>query len=495
MIETVNIINRVEEIRLATTRLDNLIHNVPVPDPVLFFYGVPYVGKTTLLNYTYKLALERQLLVALLDFDREQIRDGGTLANRYDGEVGFANLVDDLFVRLRESRKQPGVSLTGSWQSEEKDTQADTTQLISFIRQAQKNLSRPIALLFDTLEDVSPQTFIWLQERILSPLLQQGQLFVVMAGWTDHQESQQSLIWSVSRFTKVYPLRPFDAEETETQLQKLQSGSARFASKNILALTGGIPGLNKELASQQKDIQDEMGMISYLVNEVIFRRFSGRGLDEVRKELIVVAPFRQFDTRLFQHLLERLWPTSYKDVTLGQTRNLLRKLRLTSLVQQHPETYGYAIPHDLRRVLDSYFYMSQTTQYLQISGLAVLWFRQEISDGDCVMVVNELYHLAGIWRYAQEHSLPQFDGDFGQLPTEFSHYSTCLEHLHQRLVFVLEPLRMNNRTPDWVEKIIRTLKGDEFRWVLTESEIEQLLDVCRAYLREEFDDYKVSESL
>jgi len=441
MIETVNIVNRVEEIRLVSTRLDNLIHNVPVPDPVLFFYGVPYVGKTTLLKYIYnKLVLERNLPAVLLDFDREQIRDGGTLANRYDGEAGFANLVNDLFVRLKESRKLADVTPA----SEEQNIQIDTTQLLSFIHQKQENLSRPIVLLFDTLEDIAPEIFIWLQERILVPLLQKGQLFVAMAGWTDHQESQQSLIWSVSRFTKVCPLRSFDAESTEIQLQTLRPGPARFTSKNILALTGGIPGLNRQLILQQGDIQDEIGMISYLVNQVIFRRFSGRGLEEVRKELIAVAPFRQFDTRLFQHLLERLWPTSYKAMTLGQTRNTLRKLRLTSLVQQHPDTYGYTIPHDLRRVLDSYVYMSQPGQYLQINKLAVLWFRQEISDGDYTMVANELYHLAGMWRYIQERGLPWLDEGLGLLSIEFSNHNACLEHLHQRLVFVLEPLRTNS---------------------------------------------------
>lgn len=486
MIETVNIVNRVEEIRLVTTRLDNLIHNVPVPDPVLFFYGVPYVGKTTLLKYIYKLALERNLPAVLLDFDREQITDSGTLANHYDGEVGFANLVNDLFVRLRESRKLADITPA----SEEQNIQIDTTQLLSFIHQIQENLGRPIVLLFDTLEDIAPETFIWLQERILVPLLQTGQLFVAMAGWTDHQESKQSLIWSVSRFTKVCPLRSFDAESTELQLQALQPGSARFASKNILALTGGIPGLNRQLILQQGHIQDEIDMISYLVNQVIFHRFSGRGLDEVRKELIAVAPFRQFDTRLLQHLLEQLWPATYKDMTLGQTRNTLRKLRLTSLVQQHADTYGYAIPHDLRRVLDSYVYMRQPGHYLQINSLAVLWFRKEISDGDYPMIVNELYHLASLWRYAQEYGPPQLE-DFVQLSTEFSHHNTCLEHLQQRVVFVLEPLRTNSRTPDWVEKIMRTLKGDEFRWLLKESEIEQLLEVCKTYLREEFDDHDV----
>lgn len=465
------ILNREEELRLATTRLDNLINQIPLPDPILFFYGVPMVGKSTLLHEIQRKATERKMPVVFIDFDREQSSMDGDLINgRYDGEYGCVLLAKDVMEKLIWSADAP----TGESIKVTDSSYIAARKLVEYITWLQ-GFHKPLVLLFDTLEDAPVDTFAWWQEAVLTPLLEGGRLFIAIAGWSDYQESRHQFKWPVLRRMYSHHLRPFDPEQSEKQLRNLDDQN-RWLENNLIELTGGLPGLNEELVIVP--MEDEGELLRHMVEKVIFHRlFKKEPISDIKEELRILSAFRQFDTRLLQHTMKALWPEKYSDLTPFTVRqHLLKQLRAASVVEQHPDGFGYVVPHDIRRILDAEQQRNKQEQHFKVHCLATQWFHQQVEKGDVVMVADELYHLAGAWRDAAalHKAMP------GELPDgqnrEFQ--------LQKQLLAGLAQLKNNDRSYELVEKIIYVLRGEEFRWLLSENELSNLIEWCQRFMDE-----------
>lgn len=487
------VLNREEELRLAAKRLDDLINHIPVADPVLFFHGVHMVGKTTLLQAIRQMALDRQMPVAFIDFDREQLFEGHLIDDRYVNtppnesgsgkDQGCVQLAADLLMILEQSTDVPYIKRTSLGID---PRESAVNRLIEYVRWI-RGFLKPVVFIFDTLEEVPEDTFIWLQEKILAPLLEERGFFVVMAGWSNQPTLQ--FRWPVLRRMYSHHLRPFNKKQSEAQLQALNVDygwlDQQLVGRNVLEITGGIPGLNKKLVEYLRSPLvagiTTGSLLQWLVEEVIFNRFRKENIEQVKEQLLAVTIFRQFDTRLLiviANYLAQLAPEwgHYQMLNRRLARDLLRQLRDTYLVAQHPDGYGYAVPHDIRRVLDAYAQERNLERHFTIHCEAVRWFRKQVDAGDVVMVADEIYHLGGAWRDAERLRI--------LVSADIPDGSNRLSQLQEIIEAGLNRLNDNGRTPELVEKVIAVLRSEEFHWVLEEKEIQNLVECCQQYIHE-----------
>jgi hypothetical protein len=399
-----DIINRKHELRLIQERLDGLNSGAAVTHPVLFFHGVQMVGKSTLLRKAYRLARSYGMPAVLLDFDREQLKLTTGMDNRYDGEARRVWLAHDLMAGLIKSADAPAARpIQPEWDTADEAV----AKCLEYISWLQRFLQKPVALLFDTLEELEYENLHWLQERLLSNLLDTRQVFVAFAGWAyeDHREPDKlhpRFIWPVSRRMLVHRLEAFDLSASQDQISNLGGLPDWLDTEQLLDVTGGLPGLNEQAALSQAET--ELDLLTAMVG-VIFDRVARQQAQDLQEELLVLAPFRQFDPRLLGHVIETLnecWPDKYPQMDRPSSRKLLNRLRATTLVEQHPDGYGYVVPHDIRRVLDTHSRRRNLQQHFEVHLLAIRWFRDEIEKGDPVFIADELYHLAALWRDVAE---------------------------------------------------------------------------------------------
>jgi hypothetical protein len=463
-----DIINREHELRLIQERLDGLNSGAAVTHPVLFFHGVQMVGKSTLLRKAYRLARSYGMPAVLLDFDREQLKLTTGMDNRYDGEARRVWLAHDLMAGLIKSADAPAARpIQPEWDTPDEAV----AKCLEYIGWLQRFLQKPVALLFDTLEELEYENLHWLQERLLSNLLDTRQVFVAFAGWAyeDHREPDKlhpRFIWPVSRCVSAQRLKAFGLEDSSKQVSNLNSRLPGWLdTERLLDVTGGLPGLNEQAVHQPTE--SEHRLLESMV-EVIFDRVARQQARDLRDELLVLAAFRQFDLRLLGQVMQTLWPEKHPQVDRPASRRLLNRLQATTLVEQYPDGYGYVVPHDIRRVLDTYLRRHNPQQHFQTHELAFRWFQGEVEKGDRMFVADELYHLAALWRDVAESQ--------GKLamPDGLPNGQNRLDQLKAVLANGLEKLEGHRRKDVLPGKLRTVLQGAEFGWLLDEKEIEAL---------------------
>ena len=462
------LVNREKEVRLIAERLEVLSRNEPLLDPVLFFYGVPRVGKTRLLEECRLMASSRGMPTAFVDFDKEYTQ------RRYEDESGKTQLAFDLMQALVESADAPA----GNPIFLEKDNSLVAAEkLQDYIRWLQGFLKKPIALLFDTLEESPGPTFSWLQDELLAPLLDTSRILVGMAGWAGYRESKAEFHWPIVRRMFSHHLRPFTEEETRQHLDSMDSSHRWSSHPRVFDFTGGLPGLNEEAVSTSANNITEL--LKHIV-DVIFKRAGKKELQPLERDLLsALSVLRKFDTLLLMHITDSLWPDEYKNIDRPRAREILKSLRDTSFLEIHPNSYGYVIPHDLRRVLNAEQRERDTKRHFKVHCLAARWFREQVKEGDVVDVADELYHLAGAWKDTTEYRDMELT-----IPSDLFEGNNKKTQLTKRLKQALEIAKTQKRPDELREKIRIVLKSDEFHWVLDDSEIKNLAEQCDDFLGE-----------
>lgn len=473
----VPIVNREKEIGEATFRLEQMLSDLPVIDCVLFFYGVPMVGKTTLLEAIRREASRRGIASALVDFDREQSLKGRRVDDWYDGLAGQVHVAQRLMNELSETGELiPGSPIA----SDDIEAEEARERLLSFARDLYRFGQRhPFLLLFDTAEDCDPETFLWTQSAILEPFINEFHTLVVFASLTPPNATRHDLIYPLERRTKKYPLHPFDEYETDLQVEKTGGRDVLpLPGTELRRYTGGLPGLNDAAIRWFAKQQPADQLLIYLVEKIIFDRLAHR-IDElnIKAEVLAISPLRQFDSGLLGQVVRTLWPEKYPEAGLKPVRQLIYNLQETRLVEPHPDGYGYVIPHDLRQVLDVYWRQTQPEKHFQVHQIAARWFAKQIIEGDFVAIADRLYHLGGLQRDLNEHPHlreylePGVQSDparIGQLERELDEAFRMLREA-------------SSRSFDLSNKIKRVLEQPEFSLIFEADVLNTLIKKGEAF--------------
>lgn len=431
---------------------------------VLYFYGVGRLGKSSIIKQI-KIKAKRisneELPVALIDFDNN---------GKYKDQHGRDNI-------LREILKQLNITSEINVEDLSAGEDAIGVKLINYLKKT-KNI-HPIILLFDTLESASPENFKWLQEQIVVPLLNEWRILIAYAGRKKIIESTLYFPWDIKRHLKYFPLERFTEKQTRDHVRRLLSDETKIIPKDIMELTGGIPGLNEEIVDlivANPEFGDKE-YLQHLIDETIFAGAEGRLL--YKKDLIYVSICRQFENRLLDYLIENLTWRKYEDKGIRSGTVLIQKMLETTLLENYPDGYGYVFAINYRRLVDRHFRYKNGIDHLRAHILCYQWYESEVNKGDWVALADQIYHLVGAWYDLSQRI--DFDSELvDQLPDSRNRR----EILKGLIESNLEKLKNNNRGFTIVNKIKWIFGCEEFSWFMPQAEIDELSRLCDQFIDE-----------
>jgi hypothetical protein len=461
-------LNRQKEIEVVDEKLKKLtkersVESEPPLHAVLYFYGVGRLGKTSLIDQIEIKAKKIENVkpsVVSINFDNN---------GRYKNQSGKNNILKEIISQLNiefefsESDLDSGDELIG----------------VRLINQLKKtNYAHPIVLLFDTLENASPDNFKWLQEQLVVPLLNEWQILIAYAGRKKSLESQLYFPWDIKRHLKYFPLERFTEKQTRDHIGKLLKDKSKAIPKDIMELTGGIPGLNEKMADlivANPELGDQV-YLQRIVDETIF--IGGSDKLAYKKDLMYMSVCRQFENRLLDHLIENLaWRRYDEEVRSGTA--LIQRLLETTLLENYPDGYGYVFAINYRRIVDRHFRSINRKDHLRVHVSCYQWYENEVNKGDWVALADQIYHLVGAW-----YDLSQHSGFDDELINKFPDTKNRRVVLKNLLRSVLNKLANNNRGFTIVNKLKWILEGEEFSWFMPQAEIDELQKLCDNFIED-----------
>jgi hypothetical protein len=480
-------VDRVAEIAVATERLEDLLRGRTVPDSVLFYYGVPTVGKSRILREIRNYAVRKGVATAWIDFDSSATLNRSK-GEYFAGSAGRLRIIEQLLRDLsRTSNFTSGtidVSDLGS------DTLDDAVErLLAFVHDLSGlRQGKPLALFFDTVEESNIDTFLWLQQHILEPLISSIAILVVMAGRTQPNTIVRDLIYPLERRTFKVALEPFNDEQTEDQIGAIGAGELHGQGIKLIDFTGGLPGLNDAAIRWMvgQDLYEPNDALRrHLVIELIFEKRLAWVDAQLRDRLLAVSPLRQFDSGLLRVIARDLFDPHYGSSGISAIRELLRSLQETRLVEPHPDGYGYVVPPYLRPMLDSYLQQKNIEEHFEVHRIAAHYFAEQVEQKDWVAITNRLYHLGGIHRDLDRAPTVLQEQLRAKLPSDLQFQPADPQILLHELKSALERLFLGGQTDrafDLTTKIRRVLNETEFDIVLDAEVRDKLVATCGEYI-------------
>lgn len=464
-------VHRETELRLALERLSLLRAGKSVAEPVLFFHGVPMVGKSALLQTIKQRAIQNLIPTALIDFTKG-----------YDSPSERITLITEILRQWQESADINALTSV----TKEDTPDAAAKKLVSYARQLHKSTRpTPVALLLDTVELISHDGFSWLQRNLIEPILEEEKAFIALAARAEHIELPVELSWPVSRRTRFVALKTFTPEETKDHYKALLGDTPpTLWHKQLLDnpnwLTLGVPGLN-EIAFEHSFDTEEAG-VRFMVEQVVFRRIAQGDVEEIRDLILIMSAFRKFDYRILAQMANHFWPDTYPESSRRLGVQLARKMKSTMLMEMRQDGYGYVISPNIRRLLDDYQRYRSRQRHFEIHCLSYNWFQQEVAQGDFVSVTDQIYHLAGAWFDLrkdpnEELSLP------AEIPGEINGRDKVLIGIIKKGI---EHISDKSKADTQVDKVLNAFQQEKriFSWFLSHEEVFMLIEACQSELEQ-----------
>jgi hypothetical protein len=470
-------IDMLEE-RVATVRAGGIVF-----EAVLMFYGVGWIGKTTLLNELYRRTAGRGIPSTLIDFDKQRIND------TYDQPItGRVRLLERMAadiasgVELHATVLNHQVDAFWNLWKRAPDDKALVNDQVKAIKDAfleyTSNLlgymgKMPIVFFFDTIEQ-SPELLDWLEGEIIAPLLKTDKVLFVVSG----RYPKRWKLFTVRRRVREHELGPFSPEMTQEQLGVRMEEKA--IAHNLGKITFNHPGFNRavvqQLVDQGQDIRPEVleegkeALVESLVEEV-FERVVIRKIDpDIRHALLWVAPLRQFDIGALSEVLGAFLPDQYGSKPPSFFLNLTGRMVDTTLVEWSKARKGYVISNPVRKVLTLRMQLHAPEDYRAVNQAAIDWYERLIGEGHFVLIVEKLYHLARLEQARQ--TAPEQIGEQTRAELE-----KCLGHLREEKEATIDVVSET-------DLIHKELEGDhEFKEVLGANYYHWLTDVITEFQR------------
>lgn len=482
--EDVPAIARGAQIAAATERIDSLIHALPVPDRVLYYYGVPEIGKTTILRAIAQYIEAHNIVNAWIDFDRSILRENNQ-TNLYDGQNGRINIIKHL---LEDISKTANFDLGDVTAADLDPQQYDiaAVRLLNFAREVYSSTGqRPFVLFFDTIEDSDLDLFIWLQNQVLEVFVKEFRTLIIIASRTHPNKIGRDLIYPLERRAVKIALEPFDADQTEQQIRAIGAQQLQGIGDELKRVTNGLPGLNdaavRRLVEETRR-QPDQDLRRYLIVELIFeKRVAQVGADpQLQQQLLAIAPLRQFDAVLLRAIGSKLFLGSYDFSRVRTLIDILQKFQRTRLVEPHPDRYGYSMPRHIRLMIDEYVRETNPIEHFDVHRIAAEHFKAQVANRHWVSIANRIYHLGGLQRDLHLASPEMRELLLARLDDELLSKSLDFQFIAEELQKTLQQLSDVDQAHafDLTINIRRILNETEFREILGNETVERLIEIC-----------------
>ncbi len=346
-------INREPELRLITSALDDLLNKEHLlRTPIVDFYGISGIGKTSILRKAMQKCSEMQL---------------------------------------------PYVDINASLGL--KDTLEQSIEL-------SKNLLErgPLVMLLDAV-DVANKSQLAQLEKMLAQLVLYNNLFVVLASRRSISFEQNS----VARKLKTVPIEPLDRASSNLYLASIAYALKPEIRELIFEWTRGYPLAMNVLAhvitEQGIDPTDELEqkklvelMVEQVINQGILANVKQDDLEQIKTTLNLLAVPRRFNLVTMQRIIERFAPALKLANSLAYIVLPKRIAQATDALSWNLAKAGFALDESVRHILLLQLKILHPERYYEMNRFLaeINWSNTvEVSGSDRIRYQLEyLYHSA-----------------------------------------------------------------------------------------------------
>ena len=431
MLSFVSFVNRISELSLIEQAFHDLLYKQHLTTPILDFYGVEGIGKTSILTKIIEKCDENTIpyISAEADLDLPQ----------------FSKKIRE---QIKRYSKTPLL----------KDVEhAEPGELLRAL------LERgPLVMLLDAVDTTNESQLLQI-ENLLRDLIIYNKFFVVL---TSRRRIDFEHDKSVARKLLVVPVQPLDRQGTDLYLDSINFPADSPLRETIFEWTRGYPlamntmvqALNEGITPTEE--QGRQNLMARIVESVIARRLLAQVKTEdpawIKTALNLLAVPRRFNLVIMQKLIERFEPELSLSNSLAYMTLPKRIAKSTGVIGWDLVKAGFAIDEPVRNILLLQLKIGHPTRYYEINSfLAEMNWQNasEVSGSDRIRYQREyLYHRAN---NVEESLVPQILRDtvvniiqdaeqnidqLVQFSTEFLQDNELKEELGVNFPLVLEML-------------------------------------------------------
>lgn len=383
-------INRGDELKMIDSAFEALLDEERLlRTPIIDFFGVDGIGKTSILQEVKKRCQTRDLSCIWVDASQSP---------------------EDFLFQLLSQTKHLGESQP-EMQEKLLDLYAQTVQAMKVLLE-----KGPVVVLLDAVDPTSEEEISRI-ETILYDLIDNPNLFVILSSKQRVSFDQHR---SIARKLTPYQLKPFNQTSSESYLSNIAGTIEPAVRETIIAWTHGYPLAMKVMsqAIQEKQLdpnkpEDQPQLISLIMERVvdqgIFSRVEPEQLEWYKAYISLLSLPRRFNLVILQELTERfalaLAPAGKLEY-MGLPKQLNRG---TDVLYWDMRRAGFTVDETVRhlflkqRAIEHPALFSEIHQFLADRNKV---FADQVSGSDHIRYLREyLYHSIFV---TDAQALPQF---------------------------------------------------------------------------------------
>ncbi|MCP4349889.1 MAG: ATP-binding protein [Desulfobacterales bacterium] len=403
-------VNRVEQLNMVREILNKIIHGRVQPYLIINWYGIPGIGKTTLGLMIEELC-EKMSVPFLCTGFHDKYSDDEKILRKLEYTNDYTLILENIINEYKNHipKEFQNVLLQYRKETDSKLRQERFKHVVDIFLDFLNELTAkgPVVLLFDSTEDADPDLIIWLEEKIISPLLMAGKCLFI---WTGRYQQ----VWNeygVRQRVILEKLDPLPLEATKQHIESILKNNpmpyeteeeAESEGARIYRLTMGHPLCNEEVVgaireykAKGKDAADDD--LIYILMEKVIDVFVMKGVEpELSQACRILAAIRQFDVTILQQILSKFV------IYFKETKSYLKvigEFTATSIVEWDSNRKGYALDEIIRHILSQYMRLKEKKQYLDIVETAADIYKayiEEVTENRSIYILERLFHQATI---------------------------------------------------------------------------------------------------
>ena len=377
------IVNRFKEIDLFENYLLQLHTRNGASKSIIDFWGIPGIGKSTLLHGIFEKSLAHKYKTIFIDF-RELFALTKRLSDSEARELISAKLYSQMF-DIEAFSDSKISSRSASRGDPNKLSTEFVNKTINYLSIDKK---RSFVFLFDSVEYCKPEIFEWLERYVFSPLVSTKKVLIVLGS----QSRKKWQTFDIKQCVVEYQIQPFDPRLILEQIGYDDVSSKDLANK-IFEISFGVPACNLIVFKSLEKLYEKKGLnvafsdsnkakctrseVQFFHKQTVHRLSS-----ELKYVLEAISQLRWFDYALLREVLVSIHPEIYGNGKASKFRDITRQLEQTNYISWDIQNKGFAMDFTLRKILSLNLKLNHNAVFLQIQRIVLQWFRRLVDEYD-----------------------------------------------------------------------------------------------------------------
>jgi hypothetical protein len=383
------LINREKELQLIKTAFNDLLaKDSALNTPIIDFFGVDGIGKTTILQEISATCIANDLPCIKLDESQTQL-----VGSQSTSKISRA-ILQQARKYQKQFQKQPP--------TRKGDPHSQTVEAIKVLLE-----STPVVILLDSIDASNEALMSWLK-GILRNLIRHNNLFVVL---TSKQKIVFEKDWSMARKLTPFQLKPLNRDDSMSYLQSIDDTISPKNREIIFQWTRGYPlameVMIKTIIKRHFDLEkneDQQHLITIIIEETIDKKVLAHvepsQLDWYKAHLFLLCIPRRFNLIIMQELLE-----TFGSPLIGKRESKLEYMSLPKRLNANAEILywdmqkaGFTVDDSIRRIFFFHQRIHHFALFIKIHRYLAeknMQIAIEVASSDSIRYFCEyLYHSA-----------------------------------------------------------------------------------------------------